>query len=71
RALESLVRSSPGSEALPGFLSTHPAPRERLERIARESAPLRPAEHAVQVVAPADWDAMKQALPPSPPATAR
>ena len=71
RALESLMKSSPGSEALPGFLSTHPAPRERIERVARESATLRPAEHAVHAVSAADWDAMKLALTASRPAGVR
>lgn len=62
-ALDSITKSAPAAGALPGFLSTHPAPRERRERIAAAAARVRPAEHPAEVVSPAMWEAMKRALP--------
>lgn len=61
RALESITRSAPQGP-LPGFLSTHPAPRERYRRIAAAAATVRPGEHVVPAVDSLMWRAMKRAL---------
>ena len=71
RALESITRSAPAAGGLPGFLSTHPAPRQRLERIAASVRDVRVAEHPVELVSPEMWAAMKQALPAAKDSTAR
>ena len=65
-ALESIHGASP-DPGVPGFLSTHPATPERLERI-RRGLRTRPPVPTTPVVDSTAWRAMRQALPPPGPA---
>jgi len=69
RALESLSRTRPGATGA-SFLSTHPAPRERIERIraaARRADEGRGEEQPVHAAAADGWRRMREALADSLP----